>query len=123
MRHLGISLAAVGGLAFLAACGGPGSAPDVDDAARNALGAESAAASAPAAALEGEITADGLARHIKTLASDEFEGRAPTTPGGEKTRAYIAGEFERIGLEPIGDSWFQSAEMVETNVDTDKSYL
>ena len=28
--------------------------------------------------------------HVITLASDEFEGRKPGTPGGEKTKNYIA---------------------------------
>ncbi|HEY6187729.1 MAG TPA: M28 family peptidase [Pyrinomonadaceae bacterium] len=46
------------------------------------------------------ITVDGLMRHIKTLSSDEFEGRAPGTRGEELTVNYIAGEFKRIGLEP-----------------------
>jgi len=121
MRQFGITIAATAGLAMLTACGGPGSAPNVDDAAKSALSGESSVEAAPA--LEGDITPEGLARHIKILASDEFEGRAPTTPGGEKTRAYIASQFERLGLEPIGGSWFQSAEMVETNVDPDQSYL
>ena len=36
----------------------------------------------PATALDG-ITADGILRHIKTLASDEYEGRGPGTHGEE----------------------------------------
>jgi len=119
MRHFGNFAAAVAGLSLLAACGGQGGAPEVDAAVEAALGAS--AALAPA--LEGDITPAGLARHIKTLSSDEFEGRAPTTPGGEKTRNYIIGEFERLGLEPVNGSWLQNAEMVETNVDPAASYL
>lgn len=119
MRHFGKIAAASMGFGLIAACGGPGGAPIADDAVLKAVSAQSSAAPA----LEGEITAAGLARHIETLASDEFEGRAPTTPGGEKTRNYIAGEFKRIGLEPVGGSWFQNAEMVETNVDPAASYL
>ena len=38
--------------------------------------------------------------HINTLASDEFEGRAPSTPGGEKTVAYLESHFRSLGLEP-----------------------
>ncbi|MCB2096183.1 MAG: hypothetical protein KDE05_01000, partial [Parvularculaceae bacterium] len=127
MRRFGNILLATAGFGLLAACGGPETAPAVDAAAHSALNAgEPMAASVGsdgASTLEGDITPEGLARHIKTLASDEFEGRAPTTPGGEKTRAYIAAEYQRIGLEPVGGSWFQSAEMVETNVDPDQSYL
>ena len=40
-----------------------------------------------------------LAR-IRTLASDEFEGRGPATPGEEKTVAYLTREFEELGLAP-----------------------
>jgi Zn-dependent M28 family amino/carboxypeptidase len=40
-----------------------------------------------------------LAR-AKVLASDEFEGRAPASPGEEKTVAYLVSEFKKMGLEP-----------------------
>ncbi len=54
------------------------------------------------------ITVDGLATHIGVLASDEFEGRAPATPGEEKTIAYLTQEFRRLGLQPgNGDSFVQ----------------
>ena len=46
------------------------------------------------------ITAAGLLGHIKSLASDEFEGRAPGTPGEEKTVAYLIEQFRKIGLAP-----------------------
>ncbi len=52
--------------------------------------------------------------HVETLASDEFEGRAPATPGGEKTKEYIIGEYERIGLTPAVDgSYLQPVPLVE----------
>ena len=38
--------------------------------------------------------------HIKVLASDEFEGRGPGTPGEEKTVAYLTGQFQKMGLKP-----------------------
>jgi len=46
------------------------------------------------------ITPDGLLAHIKVLASDEFEGRAPGTKGEELSVKYIADQFKKIGLEP-----------------------
>src|SRR5580765_2303034 len=46
------------------------------------------------------ITADDLMRHIRTLASDEFEGRAPGTKGEQLTVAYLASAFQRMGLKP-----------------------
>ena len=44
------------------------------------------------------ITADDLLRHIQTLASDKFEGRAPATRGEELTLAYLTEQFKRLGL-------------------------
>ncbi len=46
------------------------------------------------------ITADGLLAHIKMLASDEFEGRAPGSKGEELSIQYIADQFKTIGLIP-----------------------
>src|SRR5262252_3606268 len=46
------------------------------------------------------ITPDGLLAHIKVLASDEFEGRAPGTKGEELSVKYIAEQFKKIGLNP-----------------------
>lgn len=64
------------------------------------------------------ITAEGLAKHIEILASDEFEGRAPSTPGEEKTIQYLKKEFEAIGIQPgNGDSYFQEFPIVRTATD------
>ena len=38
--------------------------------------------------------------HVKTLASDAFEGRAPGTPGEAKTVAYLVEAFRKLGLKP-----------------------
>src|SRR5215468_678821 len=46
------------------------------------------------------VTSDKLLRHIKTLASDEFEGRAPGTKGEELTVNYLTEQFKRLGLKP-----------------------
>src|ERR1022692_2077290 len=46
------------------------------------------------------ITPDSLLAHIKVLASDEFEGRAPGTQGEELSVNYISEQFARIGLKP-----------------------
>jgi Zn-dependent M28 family amino/carboxypeptidase len=50
------------------------------------------------------------------LSADEFEGRAPTTPGEEKTVQLIAERFRQAGLQPGNKgSWFQNVPLVETN--------
>ncbi|HYK88022.1 MAG TPA: M28 family metallopeptidase [Acidobacteriota bacterium] len=46
------------------------------------------------------MTSQDLLRHIKVLASDEFEGRAPGTRGEELTVRYLADQFGRLGLKP-----------------------
>src|SRR3954449_6353236 len=46
------------------------------------------------------ITPDGLLAHIKVLASDEFEGRAPGTKGEELSVNYIRDQVREIGLKP-----------------------
>jgi Zn-dependent M28 family amino/carboxypeptidase len=46
------------------------------------------------------ITVDELFRHVRVLASDEFEGRAPGTAGEEKTVAYLVDELKKLGLAP-----------------------
>jgi aminopeptidase YwaD len=62
----------------------------------------------------GAITAEDIIGHIEYLASDELEGRRSGTEGGEKAAAYIAREFQRYDLEPVGDdgSYFQSFDFV-----------
>ena len=69
------------------------------------------------------ITGADLRRHVAILASDEFAGRAPGTEGGDKTREYIAGEYERIGLQKVNGSYFQTVPMVESTLNTEESFL
>ncbi len=55
---------------------------------------------------------------VEVLSSDNFEGRAPTTPGGKKTKAFIEAEFRRIGLKPANNGSFrQSVPLIETTSD------
>jgi len=61
-----------------------------------------------------------LHQHIAVLASDEFEGRAPATPGEEKTINYLRSEFEALGIGPgNGDSYFQSVSVTEITTASD----
>jgi Zn-dependent M28 family amino/carboxypeptidase len=50
-----------------------------------------------------QIEASHLSQDVKVLASDEFEGRGPNTPGETKTVAYLVNQFEAAGLKPGGD--------------------
>ena len=46
------------------------------------------------------ISAASILARTKILASDEFEGRGPATPGEEKTVSYLVSEFKKLGLQP-----------------------
>jgi Zn-dependent M28 family amino/carboxypeptidase len=46
------------------------------------------------------INTNDLLRHVKVLASDEFEGRAPASRGEELTVNYLVEQFKGLGLEP-----------------------
>jgi Zn-dependent M28 family amino/carboxypeptidase len=56
---------------------------------------------------------------VKTLSSDAFEGRAPGTPGEEKTVAYLIDRFRSLGLKPAGDNgdWVQSVPLIHNVAD------
>ena len=61
-----------------------------------------------------QISVDTLKQVTERLSSDEFEGRAPTTPGEEKTLAYLVERFQKAGLKPGNKgSWFQDVPLVE----------
>ena len=68
--------------------------------------------------LKATTSASDLSRRIERLASDEFEGRAPSTPGGKAASQYIADEMSDAGLSPIGDNgtFFQAVELTATTV-------
>lgn len=52
--------------------------------------------------------------HLRFLASDLLEGRAPATRGGLLAAAYIAAQFQALGLEPAGanGTYFQPVALV-----------
>ncbi len=67
---------------------------------------------APAAAVDpGRLEAV-----VKVLASDAFAGRAPGTPGEDKTVAYLIEQLAAIGIQPGGPDgqWTQAVPMMRT---------
>ncbi len=68
----------------------------------------SAAAPVPARARRA-ITPEGILRHIRVLASDEFDGRAPGAPAEKKSLDYIIARCRELKLRPGGPdgSWLQ----------------
>ncbi len=64
------------------------------------------------------FTPRDLAAKIQILAADSFEGRAPSSPGEEKTVQFLRAEFQRLGLEPgNGESYFQEVPLVSITAD------
>ncbi len=51
----------------------------------------------------GPISAEKVRPHIVKLADDRLEGRGAGYRGEKEAAEYIAGEFKRIGLTPLGD--------------------
>ncbi|MBA3942011.1 MAG: peptidase M20 [Sphingopyxis sp.] len=72
---------------------------------------------APAAAQPG-IDAANLADTVRTLASDQFQGRAPGTIGEERTIGYLIGRLQALGLEPAGPDggWTQPVPLLHTRL-------
>ncbi|HYQ23798.1 M28 family metallopeptidase [Stenotrophomonas sp.] len=108
-RKLLLCLAAA---AALSACKGEDTSPPAPAASPDAAATPAAHTFAPG------INAADFSELVKTLASDEFEGRAPGSKGEELTVNYIRDQMQRIGLQPgNGDSWFQDVPMTETTAD------
>jgi hypothetical protein len=65
------------------------------------------------------FTADAVMAHVKVLASDEYEGRAPGTKGEDLTVAYIADQFRKVGLKPgnTDGTYVQNVPMVGITAD------
>ncbi len=67
-----------------------------------------------------DIDETAFREHVRVLASDEFEGRKPGTPGEEKTIAYVLEQFKKLGLKPgNGESFLQQVPMLETTAGAD----
>ena len=56
------------------------------------------------------LRANDLKADVSFLASDALQGRATPSPGLDMAAEYIAAQFRRAGLEPVGDDgYFQNA--------------
>ncbi len=76
------------------------------------------APSGPEAALKA-ISPENILNHIKKLASDEFEGRAPGSKGEELTVKYLTEQFRALGLAPGNPdgTYVQKVPLVEITAD------
>ncbi|MHA4838660.1 M20/M25/M40 family metallo-hydrolase [Sphingopyxis sp. MSC1_008] len=66
------------------------------------------------------IDAANLTQTVRTLASDQFQGRAPGTVGEERTIGYLIGWLQALGLEPAGTDggWTQPVPLLHTRLGT-----
>ena len=105
MRHLrrGVPALLVT-LTFLAACGGDEGGSD--GGAASGIGGAAA------------IDQADIERHVVALASDEFGGRGPSSPGEELTINYLIEQFQSLGLEPGNNgSYTQDVPLVDITAD------
>jgi hypothetical protein len=67
-----------------------------------------------------KISADRMKADVIYLASDRLEGRAPGSRGEELATEYIADEFKKAGLKPIGKkgTYFQPVPLVRVVTST-----
>lgn len=64
----------------------------------------------PAQRIAAHIRPNDLKADVSFLASDALQGRATPSPGLDMAAEYIAAQFRRAGLEPVGDEgYFQNA--------------
>ena len=87
------------------------------------LGASALAlVAAPLAAQTVTFEPARLSRHIQTLGSDAFEGRAPATRGEQMTVEDLVKEFKAAGLKPGGDlvngqrQWTQAVPLLKSDI-------
>ncbi|HEX3274023.1 MAG TPA: M28 family peptidase [Gemmatimonadales bacterium] len=68
----------------------------------------------PATRVARALDAKVLRANLEFLADDALEGRAPGTRGGRTAARFIASQFDRLGLEPAGDSgsWYQRVPII-----------
>ncbi|MGH8237910.1 MAG: hypothetical protein ACREXP_12920, partial [Steroidobacteraceae bacterium] len=80
--------------------------------------------SADAKTAAGQITGDYMRAQIAKLSGDEFEGRAPATPGDEKARQYIVEQLQNIGFKPGGPDgrWQQTFDVVGITAEMPKQW-
>jgi Zn-dependent M28 family amino/carboxypeptidase len=65
----------------------------------------------------GQIKGSTIAGHVRILASDEFEGRAPGTRGEALTLTYVEKQFRSVGLKPgAGASYRQPVPFIESKL-------
>jgi hypothetical protein len=88
------------------------------------LAAYTASITADRKATLDRISAQSLQGHVWFLASDLLEGRDTPSRGLDIAAEYIAAQFRRAGLKPIGDDgYFQTARFIDSQQPVDGAEL
>lgn len=100
------------------------------DPAQPTWKSESSPVPAGAPAAMAEIDQPDLAKHAFELTGSKYGGRHTGTPGQVLAAQYVAGHFEALGLEPLGDeqedgtrSYFQAYPVQRTYLDSEKTHI
>ncbi|GBQ82358.1 aminopeptidase [Gluconacetobacter johannae DSM 13595] len=80
----------------------------------------SAQAASPVSSPWAPVDPARMSAAIRTLASDDFQGRAPATEGEARTVAWLIAQYRKIGLEPGGEAggWTQDVPLLRTRIGT-----
>ncbi|MBN1250846.1 MAG: M20/M25/M40 family metallo-hydrolase [Bacteroidales bacterium] len=70
-----------------------------------------------------DITKNELHEQISFLASDSLKGRKPGTPEDLIAAKYIADNFKKNGIKPIGDNYFQKFFVITETKASKNNYL
>ena len=65
---------------------------------------------------------DNFIEYVETLSSDDFEGRAPGTPGGIKTKNFISEKFSEFGLEGLNGSYLSDVKLTEITLKNSSTF-
>ncbi|HSM71801.1 MAG TPA: DUF418 domain-containing protein, partial [Anaerolineales bacterium] len=77
------------------------------------------AASGDLQALAETFSAESAIEHIEVLAGQRFQGRLAGSPQGHTAGEYVAEQFDRFGLQPVGDegTFFQTFAMPDLQIE------
>lgn len=67
-----------------------------------------------------EITTDYLRAHLSAFSADSMEGRETAMSGQKKAAKYLAEQYEKLGLKPVGDnnSYYQKFDLTAQRTDS-----
>lgn len=71
------------------------------------------------------VRAETIREHVRFLSDDKLEGRDTASSGGQLAADYLAGQFQEMGLKPVGDNgtFFQKVPFQRVRMDTASSQI